>query len=223
MFTKSLASIFVLAASVVADYSITQPVDGTVWKSGNKITITWLVNDSPPATPAKIDIALMSGPPEALQVKTVIASGVSSADGKYEWTVPANMENGQNYVVRAGNGPDVKYSHFFNVAGGGGASASPVPSGNSTQTPASSSGTSTASTSSTPSSSSQSTKSSPSSSASTSAATSKASASSIPSSAVNSAPTKSATPIKAPSGSNQLSASVMLAAIPAAIMAYLRS
>ncbi|KAK9762024.1 hypothetical protein K7432_012624 [Basidiobolus ranarum] len=225
MFTKSIVSVALLAASVVADYSITQPVDGTVWKSGSKVIITWTADSQPPAAPAKFDLTLMSGDEKALQVTANIASGVDTAAGKYEWTVPAGIEKGTTYAVRAGNGGEVKYSHFFSVAAGNAASSaasvsaapssSAKPSGSSTgslsatgsvapkpSVPVSSNSTASA----TPS----------------SASKASSSASKVATTANTSAPPVPTQSKAATGGSAQLSGSIVLAAIPAALMALFR-
>ncbi|ORX89307.1 hypothetical protein K493DRAFT_233997 [Basidiobolus meristosporus CBS 931.73] len=111
MFSKSLVGLAVLISSVFADFNITSPVDGTVWKAGSNATITWIVGDKT-GVPDKIDLTLKYGVATNLGTTTVIASGVDINLGKYEWAVPASIAAGVNYTVFAGND---KYSHYFTI------------------------------------------------------------------------------------------------------------
>ncbi|KAK9704493.1 hypothetical protein K7432_010162 [Basidiobolus ranarum] len=242
MFSKSLVGLALLATSVVADYSITGPVEGTEWKAGSKVTITWITDSNQPATPAKIDLDLMSGIPSQLQLKTTIASGVDSSAGKYEWTVPADVAGGTDYTVRAGNGGEVKYSHYFGVTQGQttpssassvAASSSASPSGSASASASASgsasSGTASASASSAASKSSAASISSVASTNATSTA-SVSKATTALTTSVKTTASQNTVPISQPStttkpatnGSANLSATGFLVAIPALLMAYMR-
>ncbi|ORY02812.1 hypothetical protein K493DRAFT_311976 [Basidiobolus meristosporus CBS 931.73] len=111
-----LSSVAFLASSALGGFYITQPIDGTKWVSGTKVTINWLENNQT-TTPTKFDITLMSGKADNLQEVSVVAKGLTNKSGPYQWTVPNTIPSGAQYAVRIGSGSDVFYSHFFDVEG----------------------------------------------------------------------------------------------------------
>ncbi|KAK9767098.1 hypothetical protein K7432_003365 [Basidiobolus ranarum] len=100
-------------ATVDATLAFTAPLE-VEWKAGSKHIITWIDNGDGKGMPETADLDLMNGNPTALQLVANIASGVSTASGSYEWTVPTDLEAGK-YALRAGGGSG-SYSPFFTIA-----------------------------------------------------------------------------------------------------------
>ncbi|ORY90969.1 hypothetical protein BCR43DRAFT_498279 [Syncephalastrum racemosum] len=103
--------------------SITAPLQGTTYKAGSKAIISW-VNAQVP-TISKITLA--HGPPTALQPLFDIATNVDAKSGTYQWDVPLDCENGQDYAFEIGQSPDLAFTGVFSIegcTGGGFASAS---------------------------------------------------------------------------------------------------
>ncbi|KAH8555953.1 Ser-Thr-rich glycosyl-phosphatidyl-inositol-anchored membrane family-domain-containing protein [Umbelopsis sp. PMI_123] len=111
--SASLA-LLALAQATLAAVSITNPVAGTVWKQGSKVTITWTATGTD-AT-GTIPIELMNGVATSLQpVTTINDSEKASASGKYTWTVPTDIADGSDYTVAFGTSPNQYYSHYFTI------------------------------------------------------------------------------------------------------------
>ncbi|CAO3683195.1 unnamed protein product [Umbelopsis ramanniana] len=107
-------ALLALAQAALAAVSITNPVAGTVWKQGSKVTITWTATGTD-AT-GTIPIELMNGPATSLQsVTTINDAQKASASGKYTWTVPADIADGADYTVAFGTSPNFYYSHYFTI------------------------------------------------------------------------------------------------------------
>ncbi|KAI8583351.1 hypothetical protein K450DRAFT_223199 [Umbelopsis ramanniana AG] len=105
-------ALLALAQAALAAVSITNPVAGTLWKQGAKVTITWTATGTD-AT-GTIPIALMNGPATSLQpVTTINDAQKASASGKYTWTVPADIADGADYTVAFGTAPNYYYSHHL--------------------------------------------------------------------------------------------------------------
>ncbi|KAJ2161125.1 hypothetical protein GGF46_001714 [Coemansia sp. RSA 552] len=128
---------FALAASVLADLTINNPVDGTVWSdNGDPVTISWVSSNATPLS-GSVTVQLMEGTDENnLSLVLQIAADVDAAAGKVAFTPPGNLAQSANYVVRvvANDGPH--YSHYFSAGGSG--SASDSASEHTTEPPASS-------------------------------------------------------------------------------------
>ncbi|KAG2174077.1 hypothetical protein INT44_000191 [Umbelopsis vinacea] len=107
-------ALLALAQAALAAVSITNPVAGTVWKQGAKVTITWTATGTDAA--GTIPIELMNGPATSLQsVTTINDAQKASASGKYTWTVPADIADGADYTVAFGTSPNFYYSHYFTI------------------------------------------------------------------------------------------------------------
>ncbi|KAK9711905.1 hypothetical protein K7432_007482 [Basidiobolus ranarum] len=109
---------------VMGDIAITSPVEGTVWEPGKEIVITWTTIPGTNVNPDKLEIALMVGPATAMNVATIIKSGVDAKAGSFTWRVPNDLSPGKQYSVRAGDNGNVQYSHYFDVKGGASGNAS---------------------------------------------------------------------------------------------------
>lgn len=70
--------------------SITAPLTGTKYQAGSKAVISW----TKPTVPKISQIVLAKGDANALQPIATIARDINAADGKYEWDVPYDCENG---------------------------------------------------------------------------------------------------------------------------------
>ncbi|KAK9765955.1 hypothetical protein K7432_005306 [Basidiobolus ranarum] len=129
MLLISLFVFFAWVSLVFADITITNPVAGTIWEPGKEIVVSWMTVPGANVNPDKIDITLMVGPATAMNVATVIASGVDAKSGSTTWRVPNNLPPGNQYAIRTGDNTNVQYSHYFDIKGGSAGSASPQPSG----------------------------------------------------------------------------------------------
>ncbi|ORX97632.1 hypothetical protein K493DRAFT_300353 [Basidiobolus meristosporus CBS 931.73] len=106
---------YIISLLFLWDISITSPVEGTVWEPGKQILISWTTVPGLGPDPEKIDIALMVGPAIAMNVVTIVKSGVDTKSGSLSWRVPNELTPGNQYAIRAGENSNVKYSHYFDV------------------------------------------------------------------------------------------------------------
>lgn len=72
--------------------SVTSPLTGTKYQAGSKAIISWIN----PTVPKISQIVLARGDANALQPIGTIGRDINTADGKYEWDVPYDCENGNN-------------------------------------------------------------------------------------------------------------------------------
>ncbi|KAG2195718.1 hypothetical protein INT46_001172 [Mucor plumbeus] len=105
------------AAPLNAGVAITNPVLNSTAYTGSNYTITWTVLD-PNATSIEA-ISLMNGNAAALTLITanILTNGsIPVSDLQYNWTIPANLTSGQDYVLTMrGNNSYVTYSSFFSI------------------------------------------------------------------------------------------------------------
>ncbi|ORY07106.1 hypothetical protein K493DRAFT_295680 [Basidiobolus meristosporus CBS 931.73] len=118
-FAKIATVAFMAMTYVTCDVAITSPLMSS-WQEGTTQFITWTDNGVEPKMAATFDLALMSGPPTALQLVLEIAKGVDSSKGQYEWKIPATLKPGKDYAIRAGVGGSVSYSPYFELVAGSG-------------------------------------------------------------------------------------------------------
>ncbi|KAL1924366.1 uncharacterized protein VTP21DRAFT_7401 [Calcarisporiella thermophila] len=100
--------------------SITNPVDGTAWKLGDKAVINWTPGGNSP----KVNINLRKGPASAMQQVATIASNVDQNAGTFTYNVPAGLTPGSDYAIEIGQAPNVCYSHYFTIDNNGAAASS---------------------------------------------------------------------------------------------------
>ncbi|KAK9768100.1 hypothetical protein K7432_001547 [Basidiobolus ranarum] len=115
-----LASLF--ASVVLGDFSITSPISA-VWKAGSQEDIKWKEDSGADLTPSLVDLQLLSGPSNNLTVVLTIDVNVGGSSGLYKWSIPSQVPEGNQYVLRIGSGKNLKYSPYFiilnpNVAAG---------------------------------------------------------------------------------------------------------
>ncbi|ORX86088.1 hypothetical protein K493DRAFT_411364 [Basidiobolus meristosporus CBS 931.73] len=122
LFVASLVCYSVVDATL----AFTAPL-GVDWKAGTKNIITWTDNGDGKGMPETFDLYLLNGNANTLQLVANVASGVSSAAGTYEWTIPTDIAPGQ-YVLRAGGG-DGSYTPYFTIT---------APDANASESPSSS-------------------------------------------------------------------------------------
>lgn len=91
--------------------SITNPVDGTVWKLGDKGVIDW----TPGGQNQKVTIKLRKGMASSMQEIAIINSNIDQNAKTYTWTVPKNLSPGVDYVIEIGSAPTLCYSHYFSI------------------------------------------------------------------------------------------------------------
>ncbi|KAI8148035.1 hypothetical protein BJV82DRAFT_653951 [Fennellomyces sp. T-0311] len=130
--------------------SITSPLSGTSYKAGSKAIISW-INPQVQTIP---QIVLARGPSTALQPVAQIAQSVIASAGRYEWEIPYDCTNGNDYAFELGSSPDLAFAGPFSIdgctggnfssAGGNSTSSAPAASGSAGAQPSSggSSGTS---------------------------------------------------------------------------------
>ncbi|KAL1916429.1 uncharacterized protein VTP21DRAFT_5620 [Calcarisporiella thermophila] len=95
--------------------SITNPVDGTAWKLGDKGVINWI----PGGNAQKVTIKLRKGLASAMQEVAVINPSIDNNAKTFTWNVPANLPPGSDYALEIGNAPNLCYSHFFTIDANG--------------------------------------------------------------------------------------------------------
>ncbi|RUP21984.1 Ser-Thr-rich glycosyl-phosphatidyl-inositol-anchored membrane family-domain-containing protein [Jimgerdemannia flammicorona] len=113
---KAVVAFLALAKVVLADYSITSPIAGTVWQLGSSVVITWIATNSNETTTA---IKLLEGLSTALQPVQDITTTVNPTSGTFTWTVPTTLTPNVDYAISIGNAPAVFYSHNFTIAAAG--------------------------------------------------------------------------------------------------------
>ncbi|KAI7870790.1 hypothetical protein BDF14DRAFT_1993685 [Spinellus fusiger] len=141
--TTFLAAVFVGFVSAQQNppiIAITSPLMGTKYKAGQQAILSW-VN---PKVPSISQIVLARGPSTGLQPITVLAQNVNTADGKYIWKIPENIESGDDYAFECGTSPDIAFAGPFSIEGSSGGSTNSSNS-SSAATPASASASASAS------------------------------------------------------------------------------
>ncbi|KAG2221271.1 hypothetical protein INT45_012392 [Circinella minor] len=117
------------AGGNTAIVSITSPLTGTTYKAGSKAIISW-INPSVETIP---QIILARGPSSALQPIAQIGQNVNSASGRFEWEIPYDCTDGNDYAFELGQSPQLAFAGPFTIEGctggnfssaGGNASAS---------------------------------------------------------------------------------------------------
>jgi hypothetical protein len=99
------------AVSTLADVSINNPVDGTQWVLGRPATVTWIEGENGFDPDAEVTVELMrSDDPNNLDFVAVLGTA-KETDGRLSFTVPRDLEEDDNYVVRIGN----RYSSYFTI------------------------------------------------------------------------------------------------------------
>ncbi|KAG0794180.1 hypothetical protein G6F17_004173 [Rhizopus arrhizus] len=107
-----------LAQSVFGSYYITNPIQGTSFKAGTNVTISWLNGTSDITT-----VYLLTGlNPKTMQL-TGISFNVDGDAGNYSWKVPTNLSQNAIYSFMfsysTSNGStETSYSSSFNITGG---------------------------------------------------------------------------------------------------------
>ncbi|KAI9320248.1 hypothetical protein BX666DRAFT_2110756 [Dichotomocladium elegans] len=116
-----LVAIASAQASAGAIVSITSPLTGTTYKAGSKAIISWI---NPQVQTISV-ITLAKGPSTALQPVAQIAQNVNAASGRFEWDVPYDCENGNDYAFELGQSPELAFAGPFSIEGctGGGFSS----------------------------------------------------------------------------------------------------
>ncbi|KAJ2771881.1 hypothetical protein IWQ57_002007 [Coemansia nantahalensis] len=118
----TVASVLALASLVLADFQITNPVQGVVWEANKVQTISWIpIGNDPLAAPATVE--LLSGNNNNLD-RVVVIGTVPGAAGKITFTPPATLPKSDTYAIRVTINGVPHYSHSFQAG-----SAAPVPKG----------------------------------------------------------------------------------------------
>ncbi|KAG0231482.1 hypothetical protein BGW42_000234 [Actinomortierella wolfii] len=131
LFTKSVAPIAILASfAYVAQADmlrISNPTQGTTWKTGETVFLQWGGNCASMGRQAKeVDVNLMTGDPKALRFVAKLASiDCSGSNTRKEFTIPADVvkESGQ-YSLSVQTSPALSYSNSFKIETGAGGPAS---------------------------------------------------------------------------------------------------
>ncbi|KAI9230628.1 MAG: hypothetical protein DHS80DRAFT_28698 [Piptocephalis tieghemiana] len=109
----TLAMLGLLGSSVLADISITKPVEGTTYEAGGTADIHWQTLS--PSPDGKVNFDLVSGPPTQLTVVSPIGA-TTEDDGTINWNIPKDITPGSEYSIRAGSSAEnYRYSHYFTI------------------------------------------------------------------------------------------------------------
>ncbi|KAI9227254.1 MAG: hypothetical protein DHS80DRAFT_31975 [Piptocephalis tieghemiana] len=98
--------------AILGAITINNPIDGTVWRVGERETITWIPKDGGFDTTASWPVAVMYGNQSNMAMAGVIGQ-VKEADASFSFVVPTSWGNSKEYAVRIGN----TYSHYFTIEG----------------------------------------------------------------------------------------------------------
>ena len=93
--------------------TIVQPFTGTVFRSGDIITVAWTVDGEVPAT---VPFALLDGRNDMNNADNLgqIAS-VSPSTLSFNYKIPDSVTSGKGYFIRVGDNGDYRYSPAFSV------------------------------------------------------------------------------------------------------------
>jgi hypothetical protein len=110
-----LSSTLLLATLSNAAISFTSPVQSTVWKTGETVTIKWIAAQGSQLSSTPVTIELLQGDPKALkQIVPSIASVPESA-GQATYVVGGNLTTSNQYALRAAG----VYSGMFTIQNNG--------------------------------------------------------------------------------------------------------
>ncbi|KAJ1965289.1 hypothetical protein IWQ62_002706 [Dispira parvispora] len=118
-FNLIAAAAVALATPALAIYRLNNPVEGTVWKAGEKVTISWVDDNNPPVAPGTpVTLSLYSGnDPNDMKELTTLASTDGSALSTTV-TAPADSGSGTVFSVSIKHDGQQNFSHYFSVSGG---------------------------------------------------------------------------------------------------------
>ncbi|KAG1466067.1 hypothetical protein G6F46_007534 [Rhizopus delemar] len=98
-------------------YYITNPIQGSIFKAGSNVTISWINGASGTAT-----VYLLFGSDASTMRPTDIVFDINGEDGEYDWSVPSNLSQYTTYSLmisyptESGN-IGVAYSSSFIITG----------------------------------------------------------------------------------------------------------
>ena len=121
MFPAVLILVF-CSSAVLANISITAPIDATVWSPNHPFHILWSPHPSFSSESHPID--LLRGNPNALTLVQQLASAIPENAAQFSGTVDPHWGSGEDFVIRIGNA----YSHFFTIQNSKGGVTSTPPS-----------------------------------------------------------------------------------------------
>ena len=104
----SLLLLLSSASFSAASCGISKPGTGTIWNGGDNVDVNWTGADE-----KFVDVRLVHGPAQNLQLYAVICSNVDSSLGKCTYNVDTNIPSGRDYAIIVGKSPDnFGYSSF---------------------------------------------------------------------------------------------------------------
>ncbi|KAG0191888.1 hypothetical protein DFQ28_010674 [Apophysomyces sp. BC1034] len=95
--------------------NILHPTSKTTWKVGEQVQIKWTVTH-PKYNASKFNIALASGPAQALNLNYTIAKKIDASAGSYNWTIPRDVKPNKKYVLEIIAGPqDIAFAGWLSI------------------------------------------------------------------------------------------------------------
>ncbi|KAJ1657459.1 hypothetical protein IWQ61_003150 [Dispira simplex] len=118
-FNLVAAAAMALATPALAVYRLNNPVQGTVWKAGEQVPISWIDDNNPPVAPGTtVTLSLYSGSdPNDMKELTILATADGSALSTTV-TAPVDSGSGTVFSVSIKYGEQQNFSHYFSVTGG---------------------------------------------------------------------------------------------------------
>ncbi|KAI8881575.1 hypothetical protein K501DRAFT_300636 [Backusella circina FSU 941] len=110
----TVSSAFLAMVVAQGSVSVTTPLPGTKYKAGTEVIIRW----TDPKTTTISQIALARGKATALNVLSIIGKDINAKDMQYSWTIPYEIENGDDYALEFGTSPDISFAGPFSIEGG---------------------------------------------------------------------------------------------------------
>lgn len=102
-----------MVSFTLADYSISTPGTGTVWRKGQTVEVKWTVTSQ---TDKTVTVKLLRGLASNLQLVQTICSGVDPNVGRCSFVVPGNLVSDRDYACTVGNDVNhLGYSSFFSI------------------------------------------------------------------------------------------------------------
>ncbi|KAL1936252.1 hypothetical protein VTP01DRAFT_386 [Rhizomucor pusillus] len=115
MLFKSLITFLTLfQLALAASITIESPKPNAVLTAGKTFEIKWKTPSNPGFE--TVNIALASGPAQALLIDRVIATNVAAANGTYKWKVPKTLKPGKQYVIEIGpHAADIAFAGYITI------------------------------------------------------------------------------------------------------------
>jgi len=110
------------ASFALADYAISSPGTGVVWKAGDSVKVLWKASGN--NIENKVDVRLVKGDASNLQLITNLCQDIDPTIGECDYSVSQSLTSGRDYAIEVGKlSANFGYSSFFSIQASGDLSA----------------------------------------------------------------------------------------------------